>query len=1285
MLSCCWRRCSSSLGWNANGQDSGRFHHMSSSLPADHSPESDGECDEDYVYHQLQSPSECLDDDFRGPELLWVLRTPGGRFRAGKSYRPDPSGARVAVKVADYKQGAAFLCSVYSVDDLNEFFELLKALSTDPDAFIIRGMMAEWGGVQRRHPVSKEVGYIVHRRTVKIHGPNGYFTDWPHRHLQMLDLDGVPLPQGMSVVSDPEASVKWAAQHLLPPEFGDASFVYQLSSSAGLTKHDNELNVHLWFYTQQSCTSEQLRIWAKWWNAKQRCKIIDPALYNEVQPHYTNEPELLGGLVDPLSGRRVGLIARSRRTVDFYMPTAQEVADELGLRQKRASKEYNRARPTNVKRRSKTVPSDDDIETAQEPETVLESGAEPFPGGPYFDAVNIGHGWRGYLMAIGFEGHIRTQIRAAVGSYFYESGSRGDRAILKVEIERAIEDSPFLDKGEPWSRSRGDARNYLVAPPGGSSNVDEMIAAIAALQSERERQAYEQYEPTWRLPELTADEAFARIQVAVMEAITDAQEYRRRHGNPLDPRFAFEHPSKTAINCSTGTGKTQAMIAGVLKFLRSDETARIVIAVPTHKLGEGLADRINGEYGADVATEWYGTDHPDPLAPDEKMCPLADAAAELVSLGGKLQHLCIRRHGSTEYCPHHPIVAGANGCGYRRQQLLEVRNKTRVWIIPATMLAIAPPVALKRDNKHGGEGDFDLLVIDEAPWFNLIPNEPVKVPIEWLAPEWWGPQASRAADHQKWSAIEVFAKIHGALARLPLGEIPADEFTSLGITESNLRSTRRTVWKFKLNLRALVKPGTDSRELTKALSEAAPRNSRVVGVAEALSVLRRHVGGKLAPSGVVLTEDKEGKRYLCLRWRKDIDPAWLKAPALYLDAANIGSFEIAKAWLPDLVLKLETTAKAPHTRVIQLVETQMSYRKLLAGSEATPQKNDETAEKNQARLAGVIAGRGHSGLVICPKELRLAWEKARSLPADWIIWNFGAIRGRDEANAVPQLVVVSRPLPKPAQVEIMAETIFGRSVQRLPFAAWYSKMPVGRLMVDGTGRRALALRHPDPLVEAVRFAICEGELVQAVGRGRGVRRTADTRLEVLILTDVPIPIPVDTLTTWKELCDYGPLSLLATRGVVPLDYAGIVTALSHWFNDSAKLKNWLQYRPEIRSKLAAIRKMARDAGVVDLCEFGGISYRDSYIGDSAQLAAYSYRRPRSRQSNLVLVNDTMHDDPRAATEAVLGPLDDFRLAKDTPRRRSRRQGDAMDVVSQSLLDQLFSSSGTAPSSAACRP
>src|SRR5216684_8995425 len=71
--------------------------------------------------------------------------------------------------------------------------------------------------------------------------------------------------------------VKWAVDHLLPPEFDDASFVYQLSSSAGLTKLENELNVHLWFITEQSYSNDNLRAWGRWWNAKQQQKIIDPA------------------------------------------------------------------------------------------------------------------------------------------------------------------------------------------------------------------------------------------------------------------------------------------------------------------------------------------------------------------------------------------------------------------------------------------------------------------------------------------------------------------------------------------------------------------------------------------------------------------------------------------------------------------------------------------------------------------------------------------------------------------------------------------------------------------------------------------------------------------------------------------------------------------------------------------------------------------------------------------------------------------------------------------------
>ena len=153
----------------------------------------------------------------------------------------------------------------------------------------------------------------------------------------MLDLDEVSLRDAMSVVSDPEVCVKWAVDHLLPPEFGDVSFVYQLSSSAGLTKLENELNVHLWFITERSYSNDNLRAWGRWWNAKQQQKIIDPALFASVQPHYTSAPELLDDLIDPLAGRRLGLVYRGERIVRLNMPPAEEVATEQKSRQKRAT------------------------------------------------------------------------------------------------------------------------------------------------------------------------------------------------------------------------------------------------------------------------------------------------------------------------------------------------------------------------------------------------------------------------------------------------------------------------------------------------------------------------------------------------------------------------------------------------------------------------------------------------------------------------------------------------------------------------------------------------------------------------------------------------------------------------------------------------------------------------------------------------------------------------------------------------------------------------------------
>ena len=80
--------------------------------------------------------------DIESPELWSVLQTPGGRFRAGKSYRPDPSASRAAVKAEDYKLGPVFFCTLVVVHHLDDVFDLLRKLSSDPSAFVIRGMLA---------------------------------------------------------------------------------------------------------------------------------------------------------------------------------------------------------------------------------------------------------------------------------------------------------------------------------------------------------------------------------------------------------------------------------------------------------------------------------------------------------------------------------------------------------------------------------------------------------------------------------------------------------------------------------------------------------------------------------------------------------------------------------------------------------------------------------------------------------------------------------------------------------------------------------------------------------------------------------------------------------------------------------------------------------------------------------------------------------------------------------------------------------------------------------------
>ena len=72
-----------------------------------------------------------------------------------------------------------------------------------------------------------------------------------------------------------------------------------------------------------------------------------------------------------------------------------------------------------------------------------------------------------------------------------------------------------------------------------------------------------------------------------------------------------------------------------------------------------------------------------------------------------------------------------------------------------------------------------------------------------------------------------------------------------------------------------------------------------------------------------------------------------------------------------------------------------------------------------------------------------------------------------------------------------------------------------RARVLGTVATVEADRHPDEIAEAVRRAICQDEMLQAVGRARGVSRTAANPVEVVLLGNVPVPgLVPDTIEQW---------------------------------------------------------------------------------------------------------------------------------------------------------------------------
>jgi putative DNA primase/helicase len=181
---------------------------------------------------------------------------------------------------------------------------------------------------------------------------------------------------------------------------------------------------------------------------------------------------------------------------------------------------------------------------------------------------------------------------------------------------------------------------------------------------------------------------------------------------------------------------------------------------------------------------------------------------------------------------------------------------------------------------------------------------------------------------------------------------------------------------------------------------------------------------------------------------------------------------------------------------------------------------------------------------------------------------------------------------------------------------WYERGDAYRWQRDGADMGPVLAesdRHPDEMVERIRARICVGEIIQAIGRARGVNRTPQTPLEVLVLGDVILPIAVDEFLP-DEALNPGPIDLMLAEGGIAFE-SGTSAAIAYpqlWPTRSAAKKALQRGNRGTNSKKSVpIRKCP--------------PVRFQRIGPKLHVeqAVYDPRRV---------------GDPRAAIEAKLGSL-----------------------------------------------
>ena len=702
-----------------------------------------------------------------------------------------------------------------------------------------------------------------------------------------------------------------------------------------------------------------------------------------------------------------------------------------------------------------------------------------------------------------------------------------DAAAVRRAIERGDED--FIEVASAADLTKKEEKELCNYEADRSGTSRQAVAAM--LKDARDNGWLRPAEPTYSAEGTysSADEARNKTRQIIQDFLEKNVACPKAKSDPFR-EFALELPIAKAMRVATGVGKTKIAIQEIARWMGEVTVGPIIYAVPRHKLGREIEAQF-ADHGID-ARVFRGRGATDPEYPEKKMC-LNPTAVELA----------MKCHADipTTCCKSKKVKCRFfDECGYQRQMPDEPVD---VWIVAADMLFHTQDVF----------GEPAAVIIDEAIWrkgIRGIEGQEWVVAIDSLLgpePELYDDIGMRNSDRNTLGKA-LQKQENGGVKRQPLAEI----FLTGEPPDARVVSTIiRREWK--CCPRIDLQPGMSDAEIKGLAKESdliddIQHSRRIIKIWEAVREMVRDPD--IEVSGRLTIRQRNGQRVVEWRGVEQISKQF-QVPTLLLDA-TLPEASILQVYHPEVEVVADIQVEMPpHVHIRQVLRAPTSSSKL----EKEVHREDV---RRYILRRWMETGRGRA-LVICQEK----FEQWLKLPDDIEVKHFNDVSGLDAYRDIRLLVIIGRTAPGPRAMEAQAAALSGRQPRLVNGEGfvWYHPVKRGIRLLDSRGVETTGDQHPDDLVESVRWLVHEGELIQALGRGRGINRTEQTPLDVDLLFDTCLPIKVSNVSIWRRP---SPLVETAVQGVMLTAQSDMVKVYpAIWPNNSAADRTMEQGVPEL--------------------------------------------------------------------------------------------------------------------------